>query len=93
MDAAKARELLVELRTLLVGHGERNWLRGVEAALGEIDSGAGVEGARSIWQGMNGGAGSFSDLYLDSPEPAVRREANERLGRIAGALWRELDLG
>ena len=60
----EVHNLLVELRSLLTKQGEKNWIRGVNAAITELDKQDGFDRARSIYRSMNQGNGSFADYHV-----------------------------
>jgi hypothetical protein len=94
------QRLLKEILSMMVADGEKNWIKGIKAALDtcnaylnnnlkEIEA---LDEIRSLIKGMYGGAGSFSDYILWHDDPAERQRLNERFDLLTNELWRELGL-
>ena len=79
-------QLLTDLETLLIQHGENNWIRGVRATRVALDQ-SDYEGAKSNYKSMFGGAGSFADLNFWHDDFATRQKLNEPLDRLRDAIW------
>lgn len=88
----EVRNLLEELRALLVRQGERNWIRGIDAAIAELDSKNGFEAARSIYGSMSQGNGSFADYHIWIEDFDQRLAANKKLDELRAKVWQEFNL-
>lgn len=86
-----ALHLVTELHSLLLAHGERNWVRGV-SNVGALLEANDLASAASAYKGMVGGNGSFSDFYIHSDDFDVRRRLNEPLDRLRNQIWVALGL-
>ena len=89
--SANALRLVTELHSLLLSHGEGNWIRGV-SNVGALLQDHDLANAASSYKAMIAGNGSFSDFYIHADEPEVRRQLNEPLDRLRHQLWEALDL-
>ncbi|MFY4008269.1 hypothetical protein EUC41_30005 [Achromobacter denitrificans] len=91
--AATGLALLEQLERLLNAQNERNWLRGVRAAIAELrqpDSSAnaaGFENARSIYLSMTSGGRGFSEYFIWDSDEDTRLSANSKLDQIRKSLW------
>lgn len=86
------RTLLIALRALLREQGETNWIRGVTAAIQELEDPDGWERARSIYSTMNQGNGSFSDYHVWKDNSDERIRTNAQLDELRQRLWSAFDL-
>jgi hypothetical protein len=86
-----ALHLVTELHSLLLAHGECNWVRGV-SHVGALLEANDLASAASAYKGMVGGNGSFSDFYIHSDDFDTRRRLNEPLDRLRDQTWVALDL-
>jgi hypothetical protein len=86
-----ALHLVTELHSLLLAHGERNWVRGV-SHVGALLEANDLASAASAYKGMLSGNGSFSDFYIHSDDFDVRRRLNEPLDRLRDQIWVALGL-
>ncbi|WP_398308081.1 hypothetical protein [Zoogloea sp.] len=94
----EARQLLLELSSLLKEHRESNWTRGIEAAISELTFGdgtfnkAGLEAAKSIYKTMNEGGRGFAEYFfwLDSEDDRIA--ANKDLDNLRTRLWDVFEL-
>lgn len=89
----QAYELLNDLLSLLDEQKERNWSRGIRAALRELSgiSGTvnadGFENAQSIYHAMVTGGRGFAEYYVWSESEVDRIEANKRLDNLRSKIW------
>lgn len=89
----RAVELLQEVRQILVLEGERDWIRGISAALLELrdeDGGIKPEGfdrAASIYRSMTTGGRGFAEYFIWSPDSAERISRNKELDAFRDSLW------
>jgi len=89
------QELLIELLGILESQKEVNWIRGVKAALRELndgDEGNGVDGfenAKSIYNTMTSGGGGFAEYFIWNSDETKRINLNRRLDEIRDKLWDE----
>jgi hypothetical protein len=89
----RAHDLLQDLLDLLSEQGEKNWRRGVAAALLELtDAGgqlnpAGFDSAASIYRSMTTGGRGFAEYFVWMPDDDERIRANQRLDELRDALW------
>ena len=96
--ALETRHLLLELRSLLKEHRELNWIRGIEAAIGELtlDDGtineSGIDHARSIYKTMNEGGRGFAEYFVWLDKEDERIAANRNLDSLRISLWSAIDL-
>lgn len=92
-NAAEARQLLSELYDFLNAHHEKNWIRGIRAALIELSgpddalNAAGFESARSIYNSMIQGGRGFSEYFVWNPDAVQRSAANKTLDDLRERLW------
>jgi hypothetical protein len=91
IKSAHALRLVTELHSLLLSHGERNWIRGV-SNVGALLQDNDLAGAASSYKAMVAGNGSFSDFYIHADELDARRRLNEALDRLRDQLWVALGL-
>ncbi len=94
--AGRLRELLQELREILINEGERNWLRGVDLCLrhlSDVDSASDailrerLGDVALTYRTMVGGYGSFSDFHVWREDFDERVRANLPLKRVRSDLW------
>ena len=96
--AAEARQLLVDLRQILVDQGEANWRRGIEAAIGELSNSdgslnaSGFGAARSIYNTMMAGGRGFAEYYISKASEDERIAANDVLDDLRSKTWSVFDL-
>lgn len=95
MNVEEIRQLLIQVCNILERHAENNWVRGIRATLGEIDtdnSPDALDRARTIYASLNRGQGGFSDynIWLDDFEE--RQKANSNLDDLRVQLWKAFDL-
>ncbi|WP_290931261.1 hypothetical protein [Hyphomonas sp.] len=85
----EAEALLSRLHDMLVEQGERNWIRGVEAARSELASGTdvGYENAKSIYFTMVKGGRGFAEYNVWDDDEEIRIRTNRSLDEIREALW------
>lgn len=82
-----------DLRDFLVQHGERNWLPGLEAAIGELDRGdEGFGDARSIYKTMTVGGRGLSEVYVWHEDELERLRENKIIDQMREQLWKVFDL-
>jgi hypothetical protein len=91
VNVEEIRALLTALQTELLRLGDRNWVRGIAAALDALDSG-GVEKARAAYLSMNRGVGSFADYNFWLDDYDARRAANQVLNDLRDRLWQAFEL-
>ncbi len=91
-DPREIRQLLVTLEALLKAQGDTNCIRGIHAALAEIDSPDGLLRARSIYATMTRAKGALSDYNVWKDDPVERMEANKLLDQLRQRLWAAFDL-
>jgi len=92
MNLEEIKSLLSSLQGLLHQQGERNWIRGVTAALDALDAADGLNKARSIYGSMNRGVGSFADYNIWIDDFDARVKANQGLDSLRAQLWSAFDL-
>jgi hypothetical protein len=91
--ATTVLNLLEQVAGLLEVERERNWLRGIHAAINELrrpDSSAsphGLENARSIYLGMTSGGRGFAEYFIWRDDEETRIARNEKLDQIRAELW------
>jgi len=89
--------LLEEVESILKGKNERNWIRGIRAALAELRQPAGgvnfngFENARSIYLTMTADGRGFSEYFIWDDDESVRLLSNAKLDRIRERLWSLFD--
>lgn len=94
----EARRLLLELDSILKERGEVNWVRGIEAAIGELTcnegafSESGFENARSIYKTMNEGGRGFAEYFVWLDDEDDRIAANRSLDSLRARLWDVFEL-
>ena len=86
-----ALRLLSDLRALLLAHGGRNWVRGVNE-VGALLQAGDTAGAANSYKSMLAGSGSFSDFYIHADELDERRRLNAPLDQLRDRLWVALGL-
>ena len=85
--------LLGNLEALLEAQSERNWLRGIKAAIAEFAQtdgsvhADGFENARSIYLSMTAGGRGFSEYHIWENDDLARVSANLQLDEIRAELW------
>lgn len=86
---AKAEALLSNLYAILAEQSERNWIRGVSAALTELSSHSaeGFENAKSIYRGMVAGGRGFSEYFFWEDDEEARLASNKSIDQIRSQLW------
>lgn len=86
---ARAQELLSNLHECLSRTGETNWIRGVSAALREIDTltDEGFANARSIYHTMMEGGRGFAEYFVWEEDVSRRIKANKEIDGIRTELW------
>jgi len=77
---------VVALELLLRQHEESNRIRGVTATREALDQGD-LEGAKTTYRAMLGGAGSFADLNFWHDNFETRRKLNEPLDSLRDGIW------
>lgn len=88
-----AIDLLSAMGKLLNEHGERNWIRGIYAALDEMHCTNGdasdleFSNAQSIYLTMTSGGAGFSDFNIWLSDSDERVLANQLLDDLRVALW------
>ncbi|WP_025318728.1 hypothetical protein [Granulibacter bethesdensis] len=91
--AATVLVLLEELESILNAKNERNWLRGIQAAIAELQKkegradSEGFENARSIYLTMIAGGRGFSEYFIWDNDEDGRFAANAKLDQIRERLW------
>ncbi|MBX3667239.1 MAG: hypothetical protein KF778_02465 [Rhodocyclaceae bacterium] len=94
----EACRLLCELRSILQQHKERNWIRGIEAAIGELEGESGIanqskfDAARSIYKTMNQGGRGFAEYFIWHVNEDERIAANQKLDSLRSELWKVFEL-
>lgn len=96
---AELRDLFGQLNELLKREGENNWIRGVSAVLDIVGVSYGTETelhdalirAKSIYNTMNAGYGSFSDYGIWRENYEERVEANKILDKIKSDIWQIIE--
>lgn len=94
----EARQLLLELESMLKERREENWIRGIKAAIGELTTERGMlnesgfESARSIYRTMNEGGRGFAEysVWLDSEDDRI--SVNRKMDDLRTRLWQILGL-
>ena len=96
--AQEIRHLLLELRSLLEEYHESNWIRGIEAAIGELSrdsetlSEIDVRNARSIYKTMNEGGRGFAENFVWLSNEDDRIAVNKKLDVARAKLWKAFDM-
>lgn len=93
LNASHLNDRLAEVRAYLDACGERGWIAVIDQAIAESISEASL--ARKV-RSWNGGMGSLNDVYLcpqngHQVSESEVSSANERLGRLATALFSAAD--
>jgi len=89
------QKLLAELLGILDSQEEVNWIRGVKAALRELNDGNGgngvdgFENAKSIYNIMTSGGRGFAEYFIWDSDERKRIGLNRRLDEIRDKLWDE----
>ena len=98
VKAKEVHHLLIELRSILKKQNEFNWIRGIEAAIGELScdgdalTEANIENARSIYKTMNEGGRGFAEYFIWLDNEDDRIAANKKLDSLRAKLWNAFDL-
>jgi len=92
MNPEKIKTLLSSLQGLLRHQDERNWIRGITAAIDALDGADGLNQARSIYGSMNRGVGSFADYNVWVDDFDARVKANQNLDSLRSQLWSAFEL-
>ncbi len=88
---------LVQIERLLVAQNERNWIRGIRAAIAELrneDGSINIDGlskARSIYRTMMLGGRGFAEYYIWGNDEDARLAANSELDKLRERLWSLFD--
>lgn len=94
----RAQELFAELLGILESQKEMNWIRGVKAAIRELNDGEGgdsvdgFENAKSIYNMMASGGRGFAEYSIWNADEHERINLSRRLDEIRGKLWSEFKL-
>jgi type I site-specific restriction-modification system R (restriction) subunit len=86
--------LLIELLSILEAQNDRNWSRGIKAAVQEFvdsngsDTATGFENARSIYNTMTAGGRGFSEYFIWNDNEEERIQANKRLDDLRARIWK-----
>jgi hypothetical protein len=90
----KLKQHFLELWRILKFEGEDNWIQGVAGILGSLDAAVDPNqdvrkhllDAKSAWQTMNGGYGSFSDFVIWRDDYDERGMANNEFENVKKEL-------
>lgn len=82
----RAIDILREACGILNSQGDRNWIRGIENVLRELESGN-IDDAASIYRSMVAGGRGFSEynVWIDHCDDRIK--VNQRLDCIRDELW------
>ncbi len=85
-------DLLYEAYQFLNKHGEDNWIKGIKAALSELDNNPeqGYENACSIYKNIVSGGRGFSEFNIYHEDQACRVKENSEIDTIREKLWRHI---
>ena len=91
--AEEAFYSLTNLLTLLESQQEKNWSRGIKAAIGELVNidgkiiTSGFDNARSIYNTMTSGGRGFSEYFVWMDDEDMRIKINQDLDAFRIKIW------
>jgi len=91
--AEKVFPLLTTMLTVLESQQEKNWYRGIKAAITELTDingqviSSGFDNARSIYNTMTSGGRGFSEYFVWMEDEEKRIQINQELDRLRSEIW------